>query len=617
MKKVVVSITSLVIILGLVGCLSFGSSESGNSESNTDSQIKNSSQGRVESNSSNANRANNESKVPSARPEASRSDPARTDTELVMEAIRWGDCSFLDAYTRGNGADRQLVAQANNAIKRYTTLDNGTRRYRTGKMEARVRRVPQNLTDQVFIDPKTVLPEVVSSLTNGITDQFLKVKTIHDWICDNIAYDAKMYFSGRITAQDYTSVLRKKLAVCSGYTNLFNEMCRLAGIESIGINGYSKGFGYTGKIGNNTDHAWNAVYIGNKWYLLDVTWDAGSLDQKTYIKGYSTEWLFLDSRPFLYSHLPEEEAYQYHAPVLTTDDFMREAYIAGKFFQYGLSLKTEMPEYNNDTDGSFAFDIGLSNANVMVSSGLRTSRQQEINAASWTSRRGTVVTCEFDVPDTSEYKGHIFVRYNNEVRLQDRVDSTTFEQDWLPRAEQLYRDPTLTRDRKITESEFTLFKGAYFKILENNKYYFAEDQFDTAKNNAILKVHQLLDLPTNYLDNILSFNIKTSSGYQGFGIGSKKYPSTFGAYNQASNTQLISPIKGVLQNGIIEPFSISSRDYTKIAIIINGDFTDIPKNNKNGNFELDFEIPSGITELDIYGTRDGRNYMGLIKYTVK
>jgi hypothetical protein len=604
MKKALTSIIGFSIIAALVGCSSL-SLPNGGSDGSSTSSVRS------------GNQSNNGSRVASARPSTDRNDPAKTDAELVAEAIKWGDCAFLYEYTQRTDADRQLVTQANNAISRYTSLDNGVGRYRTGKMEARVRRVPQDLMEKVFTDPETSLPAVVSSLTNGISDQFLKAKTLHDWICDNIAYDTNMYFSGRVSAQDYISVLKKKQAVCSGYTNLFNQMCTLAGMESIGINGYSKGFGYTGKIGDNTDHAWNAINIGNKWYLIDVTWDAGSVDQRAYIKEYTTEWLFLDSRPFLYSHLPEEDAYQYYAPVLSANDFMREPNIAGNFFQYGLSLKTDKPEYNNVIDGEFVFDIGLSNSNVTVSSGLRTPRQQNVDASSWADRKGAVVTAEFDVPDTNEYRGHIFARYNNETRLLDRVDIATFEQDWLPRAEQLFKDASLPRDKRITEAEYNLFKGAYFKLQENNRYYFAEDQFDTAKNNAVLKVHQLLELTTNYLDNVLTFNIRAASSYKGFGSGVLKYPYTFSSYNQVSNTQLISPVKGVLESGTVELFSISSQDFTRFALIINGEFTNIPRNTRTGNYELNFQIPSGITELNIFGSRDGRSYTGLIRYDVK
>ena len=610
MKKI---LALFVVVLWFAGCSSFGPS-SGSSPANSGGGSGSSPSG-GRGGSGETSQANTAVQVKTPRPAAERRDPVKTDAELVAEAIKWGDCAFLYEYSQRKDGDKNLIVQAANTIKQYTSISTNTSTYRTGKMDARVRRVAKELMEQVFVSPEAALPGVVSSLTNGVSDQFLKAKILHDWICDNIAYDTDMYFSDRISAQDHVSVLKKKKGVCSGYANLMNKMCELAGIESIGISGYSKGFGYTGKIGNNTDHEWNAVHIGNKWYLIDVTWDAGSVDRRTFIKGYSTEWLFLDPRPFLYSHLPEEDAYQYYAPVLSADDFMREAYIAGKFFQYGLALKADDPEYNNVIEGGFTFDITLRNNNVSLSSELRTKQQQNVNAAAWFERKGTTAVFDFDVPDTNDYKGNIFARYNNEVRLQDKVDIAAFERDWLPRAEALFNVEN-PKDRKITENELNLFKKAYFKVADNNAYYFAEDQFDTAKNNAVLKIHNLLELSTTWLDNVLGFNIKAAPGYRGFGNGVLKYPYTFSAYNQAPNTQLLSPIKGVLRSGIAEQFSMASRDYTKIAIIINGEFTQLTKNSRTGNFEIDFEIPAGISELEIYASKDGRQYTGLINYSV-
>jgi uncharacterized protein YpiB (UPF0302 family) len=77
-------------------------------------------------------------------------------------------------------------------------------------MEVRVRNVSKELMAQVFIDPETALPGVISSLINSISDQFLKAKILHDLICDTIAYDVEMYFTGIITSQDYIAVLKKK-----------------------------------------------------------------------------------------------------------------------------------------------------------------------------------------------------------------------------------------------------------------------------------------------------------------------------------------------------------------------------------------------------------------------
>ncbi|MDR2797816.1 MAG: hypothetical protein LBB80_05685, partial [Treponema sp.] len=160
------------------------------------------------------------------------------------------------------------------------------------------------------------------------------------------------------------------------------------------------------------------------------------------------------------------------------------------------------------------------------------------------------------------------------------------------------------------------FKNSYYKVEDNGSYYFLEDPFDAPRNNAVMKMHKLLELSTGMMDSVLNFTVKAAPGYQGFGKGVLKHPYTFTTYNNVSNTQLVSPIKGVLKNGETERFAISTKDFTKVAIIINGEFTQLVKNNRNGNFELDFVIPEGIAELALYGSKDGRQYTGLLRYTV-
>jgi hypothetical protein len=314
--------------------------------------------------------------------------------------------------------------------------------------------------------------------------------------------------------------------------------------------------------------------------------------------------------------LPEDEAYQYYAPVLSTDDFMREAYISGKFFQYGLALKTEDPEYINTIDGGFTFDLLMRNTNVSLSSELRTLEQRNIEGASWTERKGTTVTFDFDMPDAAEYEGHVFAQFNNEENIQDRVNIQTFEGDWLPRAEALFNtaDP---KNRKITEKEWEYFKNSYYKVEDNGSYYFLEDQFDAPRNNAVMKIHKLLELSTGMMDSVLNFTVKAAPGYQGFGKGVLKHPYTFASYNNVSNTQLVSPIKGTLKAGSTETFVISSKDYASFAIILHGEWAFFTKNNKTGNFELTFTVPMDIQTLEISGgTARTATHWKLVQYNV-
>jgi hypothetical protein len=132
-----------------------------------------------------------------------------------------------------------------------------------------------------------------------------------------------------------------------------------------------------------------------------------------------------------------------------------------------------------------------------------------------------------------------------------------------------------------------------------------------------MKIHKLLELSTGMLETVLSFNIRAASGYQGFGNTVLKYPYTFSTYNNVSNTQLLSPVTGTLKSGETETFIISSKNYSSFAVIINEEWNYFTKNNKTGNFELSFTIPSDIQTLEISGgTAKNATHWGLVQYNV-
>ena len=425
-----------------------------------------------------------------------------SDQEIINNAIGIGDCETLYNFVQNpEGKDPRLVSTANQALRRYTTLDTAASRYRTNRMNERVRNLGRELTENVFLDPQRYLPDVVTRLVAGISDPFMKVKVINDWICDNIAYDVDHYFGRTYNRQDYVSVIRNKKGVCSGYAAVFNAMCRLASIESIGISGFSKGVGYRGYLGTSSDHEWNAVKISNKWYLIDVTWNAGYLIYRSFIKKYTTDYLFLDSRAFLYSHLPVESKYQFYAPVVTREQFTDEPYIAGIFFRYGLELKDELPRYNNLTDNGFTFELTMRNTSVTLSSQLRTKQRQNVTGASRPARSGNTTRFTFNVPDTGDFIGHVFARLGAERRIHEYIPVYTFEHSIIPTLD------TLLENRRITAREKELFLTSYYKVEAEEHYYFLEDQFDTPRNNAVIKIHPLVNLRLDMMDAVLTFNL--------------------------------------------------------------------------------------------------------------
>ena len=165
--------------------------------------------------------------------------------------------------------------------------------------------------------PQTIskdLPTLVKHLTGPATNDYEKVRAFYVWIAKNIAYDTQYYFdpSSKEACVSVDCILTYKESVCAGYARLFEQMCRLAGITSYAIEGYSKGFGYVeGKAFTKGDHAWNVVQLGGKWHLVDVTWGAGTVDSKGRFKANLNDYYFLTKpEELVKTHLPLDPIFQ-------------------------------------------------------------------------------------------------------------------------------------------------------------------------------------------------------------------------------------------------------------------------------------------------------------------
>ena len=99
------------------------------------------------------------------------------------------------------------------------------------------------------------------SLTKPWKTELEKVRAIYYWMRKNIQYDYVGLALNQYT-YEVSDVLKKRVGVCEGYANLFDYLCEQAGIMSVKIHG----------IVPQGEHAWNAVRINKKWYLMDVTW---------------------------------------------------------------------------------------------------------------------------------------------------------------------------------------------------------------------------------------------------------------------------------------------------------------------------------------------------------
>jgi hypothetical protein len=136
-----------------------------------------------------------------------------------------------------------------------------------------------------------------------------KARAIFRWITENIDYNVEVFFKGGTGPTNSEDVLKSRKSVCYGYSDIFLSLAREAGLETIRISGYGKGYGYApGKnFSGLPNHAWNAVKINGSWYLMDSTWGAGyvSVDKK-YVRKFDDHFFMTPPSQFIYDHFPED-----------------------------------------------------------------------------------------------------------------------------------------------------------------------------------------------------------------------------------------------------------------------------------------------------------------------
>ncbi len=138
---------------------------------------------------------------------------------------------------------------------------------------------------------REAIPEVLDSLNlTGMSD-YMKILTVYQYICDNVTYDYTNLYDDDYTLK-YTAyaALFNGTAVCQGYSTLFYRMMLELGIDARVIAG----------ISNGGSHGWNIVKIGDYYYDLDTTWDAG--------KSFSNYKYFLTTEStFSVTHVRNDE----------------------------------------------------------------------------------------------------------------------------------------------------------------------------------------------------------------------------------------------------------------------------------------------------------------------
>ncbi len=209
----------------------------------------------------------------------------------------------------------------------------------------------------ISANPNIEADSAASLIKKRFPSSLQKARAIFFWVAATIKYDFGAFSGNAVLPifnndDDAIRTFKYKSGVCQNYANLYQYMCKKAGIECKVIFGWGKNFPICVSPQEETNHAWNAVKTNKGWMLLDATWatrDSG-LRANTY-------WFNTPPEQFVYSHFPEDSSFQFLKTKVTKKSFLEFPIVSP--FLFISKLDFEIPDHGNFVMGNNRFTISI------------------------------------------------------------------------------------------------------------------------------------------------------------------------------------------------------------------------------------------------------------------
>lgn len=298
------------------------------------------------------------------------------------------------------------------------------------EIDRKVRFIPGITTDS--------LAKQLIALGNS---DFEKVRAIFRWITENIDYNTRIFNRNRnkplghiyedaddssttlkpLNERVAAKVLKKKIAVCDGYTRLFKTLCDHAGIRSEIITGYARTNRSGSRFGVN--HTWNAVYLDNSWHLLDVTWASGFISYSDeFVRRYDDYYFLTPPQHFIRDHYPEDLKWT----LLSDPPAFREFYNGP--FRYSAFIKSGITSYmpvKGIIEASLGDTITIELTAKSIPRNFFVTDEPVADSVSMVSKLATSAgeKISYNYPITSLGKEWLYIYYNDEVVMRYRMQA--------------------------------------------------------------------------------------------------------------------------------------------------------------------------------------------------
>lgn len=198
-----------------------------------------------------------------------KSDDFGSDMRVMVEK------SGEKYYYSLNNSQELLPAQLGNGAYTVKILKNiGGTKYRvlkTSKLDVKNagNDVYISSSQPVYWEEKDLRNLANALMKDSITDED-KVKAAYKYVTENISYDNdKIRRIDTSYVPSVSSTISSRTGICYDYAALFAGLLRSEGIPTKLVKGYGKF--------SKEYHAWNEVYVNDKWQVVDTTYDAAAV----------------------------------------------------------------------------------------------------------------------------------------------------------------------------------------------------------------------------------------------------------------------------------------------------------------------------------------------------
>lgn len=202
--------------------------------------------------------------------------------------------------------------------------------------------------------------KLAERIETDFSSDYDKARAIYSWMAFNIKYDYSTFlnppksqgFSYSTEAEKqrkikalndkmFQKAFASRIAVCEGFTALYQHLAELVGLKSEIIRGDSKTrLVDIGRKTTSSNHAWNIVLIDKKWRLVDVTWGQGYYDSSKGKMVNDFTPVYFDTNPdyFFAKHFPDSGSYLGNK--LSKEDFLNGPLIYNKTIEEDYKVKS-------------------------------------------------------------------------------------------------------------------------------------------------------------------------------------------------------------------------------------------------------------------------------------